>query len=293
MWPQLAEFGPWHLPVFGTVGPIPINSYGLMIAIAFITGLLLVLRDAKKRDIPVNVIADAAFYALPVGILGARLMHIIMFPHLYSWSDPVGWIAVWRGGLVFQGVIPAGLLFLWLYLRHYKVDFWQVCDIAFPYLPFAHAFGRVGCFLNGCCYGKVTDAPWATPFPRVPWDTSVRAEGSPAYLDHLRSGHIAPHDHWSLPIHPTQIYSFFGLMALCGIMLLLRRYWNPYTGFMMPLYFILYGIFRFIVEFYRGDHNPIHFGLTDQQIFSLLLIVAGIALYHYLKRRALRREAVA
>ncbi|MEX2016413.1 MAG: prolipoprotein diacylglyceryl transferase family protein, partial [Candidatus Hydrogenedentales bacterium] len=153
----------------------------------------------------------------------------------------------------------------------------------------------LGCFLNGCCYGKVSDVPWAMPFRRVPWDTSVPPEGSPPYLDHLKrfGDQVTTHDHWSLPIHPTQLYSFLGLMALCCIMLLLRRYWNPYTGFMMPLYFILYGIFRFIVEFFRGDHNPVHFGFTDQQLFSVVLIAAGIALYHYLKRRAARRAPAA
>ena len=93
--------------------------------------------------------------------------------------------------------------------------------------------------------------------------------------------------HWSHPIHPTQLYSFAGLLAICAILLALRRYWNPFPGFTVPAYLVLYGAFRFVVEFYRGDHNPVHMlGLSDQQLFSLAFALLGAGLFVFLKMRA-------
>ena len=91
------------LPVLFRIGPVPINSYGLMIATGFLVALYFILRDARKAGLDEKAISDAAFFVLPIGILGTRSLHIVMYPETYSWSDPVGWFAIWRGGLVFQG----------------------------------------------------------------------------------------------------------------------------------------------------------------------------------------------
>lgn len=282
-------------PVLFRLGPVPINGYGLMIGIGFLTGLALVLRDARKAGLADKVIADAAFFTLPIAIAGTRLLHIIMFPENYSWNDPIGWIAIWKGGLVFQGAIPAAMLFLYFYLRHHNLDFWKFCDVTAPYLPLAHGFGRIGCFLNGCCYGKPSNMPWAFPFRRVPWDTSQPATGSPVFLDHVRRfSDVTLDSHWSHPVHPTQLYAAVGLVTICLIILFIRKHFHPYDGFLVPVYFILYGILRFIVEFFRGDHNPTHiFNLSDQQIFSLVFIAFGIAVYFLIPRRPGAKKAAA
>ena len=280
-------------PVLFEIGPIKIHAYGLMIAVGFLTGLYFVQRDATKRGMNPKVFADMAFIMLPLGIAGTRILHIIMFPESYSWKDPIGWIAVWRGGLVFQGGAPVAIAFMVYYLRRHHIPFWPACDILFPYVPLGHGLGRVGCFLNGCCYGRPTDVPWGVPARRVPWDLSETATGSPAFIEHLnRFSDVTSQSHWSHPIHPTQLYSFAGLVVICGVILLLRKYWNPYPGFTMPAYLVLYGIFRFIVEFYRGDHNPVHmFGLSDQQVLSALFVAGGLALYAVLWARARARSA--
>ncbi|MCH8203587.1 MAG: prolipoprotein diacylglyceryl transferase [Candidatus Hydrogenedentes bacterium] len=275
-------------PVLFEIGPLKINSYGLMIAVGFLTGLYFVQRDAVKRGMPPKVFADMAFILLPLGIAGTRLAHIIMYPEFYSWDDPIGWIAIWRGGLVFQGGLPVALAFVYYWFKKHDIPFWKGCDVMFPYLPMAHGFGRVGCFLKGCCYGLPTDVPWAIPARRDPWNLSEPVTGSPAFIEHLsRFSDVTVQSHWSHPIHPTQIYSFAGLLVICGILLVLRRYWNPFTGFTVPAYLILYGSFRFIVEFYRGDHNPVHlFGLSDQQVFSIVFAVFGLGLFAFLRIRA-------
>jgi phosphatidylglycerol:prolipoprotein diacylglycerol transferase len=171
------------------------------------------------------------------------------------------------------------------------VPFWKACDVMFPYFPLAHAFGRIGCFLYGCCYGKPTDVLWGIPARRVPWDIEKPPTGSPAYLDHLdRFSDMTADMHWSHPIHPTQLYESAGLLVIVGLMMLMRRKWRPFDGFLMPMYFMLYGVLRFVVEMYRGDHNPVHvWGLSDQQVASLFSVGIGAALFGYLWIRSTKR----
>ena len=278
------------LPTLIEIGAFKIHSYGLMLAAAFLVGVWLVRRESSKAGIDQNLIADVAFWTLLVGLVGSRVLHILLYPGQYSWTAPLGWIAFWRGGLVFQGALLA-IPFLYIYLRRKGVEFWSLADIAVPFIPLGHAIGRLGCFLNGCCYGERTDVLWAMPFPRVPFNLSKEPVGSPPYIDHCqRFGLSYWQDQWSFPVHPTQLYSVAGLMAIFAILILIRKKAPPFRGFAMPSYLVLYGIMRFIVEFFRGDHNPTHLGgnLTDQQVFSVLLVLFGAALFVYLRARARR-----
>lgn len=276
------------LPILFKIGPVPIHAYGLMIAIGFLLALYFMQREAVKAGVDPKIFADGAFYTLILGIVGARFMHIVLYPQHYAWNDPLGWIAVWEGGLVFQGAIPPALLYVWWHFRRNELPFLKGVDIVMPYLALAHGVGRIGCFLNGCCYGKPSDVPWAIPFRRVPWDLDQAPTGSAPYLDHLRRfGDVTLNDHWSHPIHPTQLYAAFGLFGICAVLVVLKKKWNPFTGFTFPAYFVLYGTFRFVVEFFRGDHNPVHFAnLTDQQVFSLILLAVGVALFLFLQNRS-------
>lgn len=276
------------LPTLIEIGPIKLHAYGLMIAIAFILGVTLVRRECKRTGIDQDMIADLAFWTLLIGLAGSRVAHIVLYRESYSWRDPLEWFAFWRGGLVFQGALVA-IIFVYWYLRRKKVDFWAFADIAVCYIPLGHAIGRLGCFMNGCCYGARSDLPWAIPFRRVPFDLAQEPVGSPPYLDHCaRFGLSYWKDQWSFPVHPTQLYSALGLLCIFGLLILLRKKWMPFRGFVLPAYLLLYGLMRFVVEFFRGDHNPTHFGgyLSDQQVFSLLLVVAGAVLFAYLKPRA-------
>ncbi len=260
-------------PVLFKIGPVSLHMYGLAIAIGFLIVLWLMQRDAKKLGISADSISEMAFGVLFWGTVGTRLLHIIMYSENYSWTDPIGWIAIWNGGLVFQGAIPAGILYAWLALRKRNIPFWIMPNIVMPYIPIAQAFGRMGCFFNGCCHGALTTVPWALSFP----------PGSPASA---RYPGLDPSS-WSQHVHPTQIYSVVLLLSMSAIMLLLRARWNPFAGYMFPVYFILYGIKRFIVECFRGDGNPTNYGfgvLTNQQVFCIFFILFGIALFAYMKK---------
>jgi phosphatidylglycerol:prolipoprotein diacylglycerol transferase len=232
------------LPVLLEIGPIKIHSYGLLIAIGFLVSLHFVRRDAAKAGLNPDIFTNMAFWALPLGIAGTRIAFIMMYPQYFSWDKPLDWFAIWKGGLVFQGAIPLALPFIYFYLRRNSIPFLKACDIFVPYVPLGHAFGRLGCFMYGCCYGKPSSLPWAIPARRVPWDTSVKPEGSPAYLDHLeRFGDVAITDQWSHPIHPTQLYSAAGLLLMCWLLLCARRRWPGIEGVVLGAYFLLYGLY--------------------------------------------------
>jgi phosphatidylglycerol:prolipoprotein diacylglycerol transferase len=281
MWPVLIEIG-W----------LRLYSYGFMIAVGFLVGLHFIQRDAARRGFSPKVFTDMAFLALILGFLGTRAAHILMFSEQYSIRQPLGYIDIMhRGGLVFQGAIPVVLPFMIWYLHRHRIPFWPACDVVFPYIPLGHAFGRIGCFLYGCCYGKPTDVPWAIPARRVPWDLSQTPTGSPAYRDHLdRFSDMTADMHWSHPIHPTQLYEAASLALIVATMLFLRKRWHPFDGFLMPAYFMLYGALRFVVENYRGDHNPVRvLGLSDQQVASLVFVAFGLALFGYLRFRSANR----
>ncbi|MBN2311077.1 MAG: prolipoprotein diacylglyceryl transferase [Candidatus Hydrogenedentes bacterium] len=279
------------LPTLIKIGPVGIHSYGVMMATGFLVALYVMRRNALRAGLDPDVIADAAFWTLLIGLAGTRVLHIIMHPEYYSLGDPLGWIAVWRGGLVFQGAFPVGMLFLYFYLRKKGLPYWRTLDIASPAMAICHSIGRIGCFLNGCCFGMRTDLPWGIPFRRVPWDTSLPVEGSPAFQLHcVQYGLSAAKDHWSFPVHPTQLYSSLALFFIFLLLMYLLKKHHLFDGFVMCTYVAVYSIFRFFNEFLRGDQNPSHFSehLSDQQFFCILsVVIAGaflVMLWRYSKR---------
>jgi phosphatidylglycerol:prolipoprotein diacylglycerol transferase len=268
-------------PILYQFGPFKLHMYGLMIAIGFLVILYFMQRDAKRAlGVDPNETSTMAFWVLVLGTLGTRVLHILMYPQFYSWSDPVGWINLTNGGLVFQGAIIPALVYTVYALRKRKIPFWPMVDCAAPYVPLAEAFGRIGCFFNGCCYGARADhLPWAICFPpqSPPWQHQHdKYPGALGLTD------------WSFPVHPTQLYSSFSLFLIFVVLLLLRKYWHPFPGFTFALYLVFTGIYRVIVEFFRDDMNPTNLGfgvLTNQQVFALLSVVIGAWLFWYLWQR--------
>jgi phosphatidylglycerol:prolipoprotein diacylglycerol transferase len=273
---------------------LKLHSYGLMIAIGFLVVLYCIQREAAKEGIDAKTVHEMAFWGLFWGIVGTRLMHIAMYSENYSWNDPIGWIALWNGGLVFQGGFLA-VIYVYLGLKRRGISFWVATDIVLPFFPLGHAFGRLGCFLNGCCFGQRAEGlPWAVQFPRWPHDLSnSRVVGSPPYLAHARAhpDFSVTEQLWSYPIHPTQLYSAAGLVMIALTIIALKKWWYPFKGFTVPVYLVLYGTFRFFIEFIRDDSNPTNLGfgvLSNQQMFCLLMIAGGIVLYIYLRAHSSR-----
>jgi phosphatidylglycerol:prolipoprotein diacylglycerol transferase len=273
----------FEIPLPFTDAALPIHTYGTLIAVGFLLALHFITRDAKKAGLDPEAVNSMAIYGLILGLVGTRVRYIMMFPEQFSWSEPLEWFAIWQGGLVFEGAVPPVVVFVILYMRWKRISPGAAFDVIVPYVPLAHAFGRMGCFAYGCCYGRVTTVPWAVSFPA----------GSPAHRHQMLRFEDLPADAaQSLPVHPTQLYSVGGLLALFGLLLLLRKTWRPFSGFTLPVWLAGYGLFRFGVEFFRGDNPRVYWNdqLSAQQVFSLALVVLGVAVF-FVMRHWTRRTA--
>lgn len=250
------------------IGPLEIHSYGLMLAISFLIGIYLSIYRAKKHSIDPNKIIDLSVVIVISAILGARFLYVIF--HLAEfkghWLDTFnpfqssGQIGI--AGLTMLGGFVAAVGFGLLYLKIKKLPAMKIADLVVPAVGLGIFVTRIGCFLNGCCYGVPTNAPWAMIFP----------SDSPA-------GFSFPNQ----AIHPAQLYSSFYGLVIFGLILFMERY-KKFDGFLLYLFFILYGIARFIVDIFRYYENSmVLFSVADvaisvNQLISILMVLLGIGL---------------
>jgi phosphatidylglycerol:prolipoprotein diacylglycerol transferase len=212
--------------------------------------------------------------ALPLGLAGARIIPIVQ-DALLAGRLTFGIVA--SGGLVFYGGALALLGALRLGCRALGLSPWPLLDAVCRYAPLGHAFGRLGCFFGGCCFGAVTDSPLGIRFPA----------GSPAYLQHKLAGLLPPNAVASLPVHPSQLYEALGDLALFGLLQYAgnRRDSGLPPGRMTTLYLAGYAVLRFVLEFWRGDTiRGVYYGISTSQ-YVALAILAGV-LVVLLRRRA-------
>lgn len=251
-------------PILFELGPIALRTYGIMLLFAFVTGVLWAIREAKLRALAPERMVDAGLAALIGGLVGARILYIILDPYL-SWRDlPF----VWHGGLSFHGGLVGGILAVALYAAVVRVSPLLVLDTGAPSLALGYAVARIGCFLNGCCYGSPTHLPWAVRF-RDP-----------------TTGALTP------PSHPAQLYASLGSLIVFAILLALRSR-ARINGQLFVAYLGLYGIVRFMVEIFRNGYTAqIAVGpLTQAQVASVALVVIAVIGWFGLKRLGARREA--
>ena len=176
-------------------------------------------------------------------------------------SNPLS-VILSRSGFVFYGGIISGILTVLILAKKYKINLLKSGDIAALGIPLGHALGRIGCFCYGCCYGKPTDSSWGILFPQE----------SPAGL-------------LGVKVIPTQLISALFLFLIFFLLLILKRY-KRFDGQTLLFYGIGYGIFRFIIEFYRGDLRGEIFSLSTSQFAALIVIIISIFFFFRLKRRS-------
>lgn len=237
-------------PVLFHAGPLTLYSYGLMMALAFGLTTYLAVRASRRLPATVRVLApdpviDATCAALFGGIVGGRIFYVIL--HLGEFArSPLDVFAIWRGGLVWYGGFLGGLAGGWWYARLRRLPFVPVLDQMSPFVALGHGVGRVGCFLNGCCYGATSQAWCAVQFPGLPE-----------------------------PVLPTQLFEAAGLLMLYVVLRSRLGPWLPIRGRLSGAYCLGYGLLRFGLEFLRGDQTPFFLGLTLQQLISIGMIAAG------------------
>ena len=241
------------------------HAYTVMLAIAFLVGVLGACRENEKLPNPYPITPIGGLWVFFFALLGAKIYYILQYKTIADMGEV---IYLWSGGLVFFGGLIGGLIGALLYLRLVKVSPLNLVDVVIPYVPLAHAFARIGCFLNGCCYGSPADVSWALAFPK----------DSAAFTKHLQLGHITSDASHSLHVHPTQLYATTGLII---IFLIMRFFYKRphHTGAVALLYPTLYGAQRFTTEFFRGDSAFSMAGLTVSQVVALSLCLGGLLTY--------------
>jgi phosphatidylglycerol:prolipoprotein diacylglycerol transferase len=288
---------------------IPLHTYGVMMAIAFVVGIWLAMRAARAQGLPPvplrdekgrpivekgvaavipaeSFVADLTFYLLVAGLVGSRVLYIMTRWDAEYARDPSKVFRIWEGGLVWYGAFIGSAATAVYYVRKYKVAFLPIADVLIPSVSIGHALGRLGCFAAGCCFGNVARPgfPLAVHFPH----------DSPAFADHLSSGLVSRFAEQSLAVYPTQIMESTG-ETLIFLILLLVRSRKKFHGQVLLTYIWLYPVLRTIMEMFRGDKIRGFFFkwpsadapmlLSTSQGVSIVVAIAAIALTVVLGRQ--------
>ncbi|MCX5700928.1 MAG: prolipoprotein diacylglyceryl transferase [Candidatus Omnitrophica bacterium] len=240
-------------PEICKLGPVTVYSYGLMLVIAFVVSTFLAAAQAKREKIDPEIIFNLSFTIFISGIIGARIFYVLDNLNYYL-KAPLEIIMLQKGGLAWFGGLILGSICGILYIKRKNLPVYKIIDLFAPFVAFGQAIGRIGCFLNGCCYGKESAFGIYSP-----------AQGA--------------------VLIPSQLYSALILVVIFVILRIMQV--RPHkNGEIFFAYLFFYSIKRFFVEYLRADNPVIIFGLTLFQILSIaVFILAAIYLYIIKKRK--------
>ncbi len=248
------------------LGPVVIPTYGVLLATGFVLALWLVRRRASRFGIEPDTAVDISIWILLAGLLGSKLLYVIVEGPRSLASPGALWDLVRSGGVFYGGFLGAVLAAV-LLLRKRRVSFWSYADAAAPAVALGHAVGRLGCFSAGCCWGAECHLPWAVTFRNPVAHDLV---GVPL----------------NVPLHPTQLYESFSEFAIFAI--LYRQFGKAHRpGAILGLYLMLYSTARFIVEFFRYHEQGNLWGgpLDTSQWLSIALFLLGASHFVVTHRR--------
>lgn len=247
-------------PDLFSIGPLTIHTYGVFVALGFLSGIFIATRTGKKIGIDPNRVLDMGFMIIVCGIVGSRIAYIfINFSH-YA-AHPFDILKLWQGGLVFSGGLILVIIVAVWYARHHGYNIWTIGDLWAPAAAIGQAIGRIGCFSAGCCYGKPGDLPWCVVFT------------NPKSLATL-----------NVPLHPTQLYSSFSGFLIFIILILLQSK-KKFEGQVFLWFLILHSTARLFIERFRGDPRGVFitndFSMT--QLLALIILIAAVAAIIFFK----------
>jgi phosphatidylglycerol---prolipoprotein diacylglyceryl transferase len=269
---------------------LPIFSYGFMIMLGFMFAMAYGAWRAKREGEDPNHVLDVGLYAVVSGVLGARLFYYFEF-YQRHFSDRPWYVMfyIWEGGIVFYGGLLAATVVILSYLRAKQLPVMKFADILSTTIPVGLSFGRLGCTLNGCCFGKPAGAGalFALQFPRE----------SPAWYYHVEHGLIPKTLSSSLSVHATQLYEWGGAWLIAAALFAYYRYHTRH-GQVFAMLFVLYGPVRWIIESYR-DHDAAERMLgwsifwdpfaqafmTKSQVVAIATTVVGLLLWAFYTKR--------
>lgn len=275
----------WHIPWLNW----PIFGYGFMLMLGFLAGTILAIRYARKSKVNEDRVMDLILFCVfGGGLIGARFFFFIEYWHeIDSWWNI---FEFWKGGLTFYGGFIFALGTSLVYLRWKKMSIPRVADILALSTALGLVFGRIGCFLNGCCFGKITDAAWGICYPQfVAGKVAEKAEYSIPWTHQNHNG-FAPPDGLSHPVHPTQLYSSaYNLLIFLFLIWFFNR--KKYHGQVALVFALLYSAARFAVEFFRGDNEVYANAFTISQIVSLFVFPGALGLLLYFWKKGTTKKS--
>ncbi len=249
-----------------------------MLMVGFLVALYVARIRAKSEGINPEHISNLGIFTILTGIVGGRSFYVIQNFDSYK-HNPLDILKIYEGGLVFYGGLLFAIAALIFFLKIKKLPVLKTLDIIAISFALGTVFGRIGCFLNGCCWGDICNPNllWAVSFPKSV-DVYNMIDGSPAFLHHLEAGLVSVSDNYSLPIHPTQIYSALGNLAIFFVLNAFFKY-RKRDGEITLLFCILYPVMRFCMEILRDDNPPLFDGLTISQNASILVFTGAVTLF--------------
>ncbi|MDD5020573.1 MAG: prolipoprotein diacylglyceryl transferase [Endomicrobiaceae bacterium] len=241
-------------PELFSVGGITIYTYGVCVAVGFFVAMQYVIKYSINTGITKNQLYDFLFYVIISGIMGARLLYVIINLD-YFLSKPLEVVQLWKGGLVYYGGFIGAVVVAFTYLRSKKISMPKIVDVFAPALALGHFFGRIGCFFSGCCYGKECDSFFAI---------------------HNK--------------YPTQIFeAFCNLIIFFVLHQVNKKEHKP--GLTFLLYLIIYPIIRFIIEFFRGDdRGRFILGLSVGQAISIGIMIISILILIFMYKEKYEKK---
>jgi phosphatidylglycerol:prolipoprotein diacylglycerol transferase len=240
-------------PIICRIGPFTFYAYGLALVLAFLASVSLAMAKAKRENINPEVIFNFCFFNFVFGILGSRIFYILENADYY-YRNPLEIIMLQEGGLSWFGGLILAILFSLFYLKSKKMSVCGTLDLIAPFLALGQAIGRVGCLLNGCCFGKISDFG--------------------LYFEAHKATLI-----------PTQIYSSLILVLIFITLRIMQDRPHP-KGQIFLIYLLLYALKRFFIEFLRADNPIIFLGLTLFQALSIILFLSSIVGIILINRKA-------
>jgi len=245
-------------PILFKIGPITVYTYGFFVALGAIIAFYHATWQAKENNVKQDIMVSLFLWIIVSGFLGARILYVIT-EFKFFLDNPVRVFFANEGFVFFGGLIFASLAVI-AYSKKHNLDLYKIADILAAPIALAHSIGRIGCFFYGCCYGKPTDSCFGLLFP----------PDSPA-------GQLCA------TVIPTQLISSFALLIIFCI-LVIMRYVKSFDGQVFFSYVFMYAIFRFIIEFFRGDPRG-HVGVfSTSQVFAMFAVLIAMIMFFKLQK---------
>jgi len=258
-------------PELFRIGGFPINTYGVFLALAFLSAILITVKLAERDGLPREKIYDLSLWMLLAALVGSKLLMLVVEPQYRE--NPIELLSLdfLRSGGVFYGGLIGAVVAGYFLMKRFKLPWWKTADACAPGIALGNFFGRQGCFAAGCCWGTPTSLPWGVQFP----DLAHQITGVPT----------------GIHLHPAQLYESFAMLIVFGLLLWLHKR-RRFSGQLILTYALLYSLIRFAIEFVRDNRRSEILGLTSltglstQQLISIVIALAALVLLVIRRRKA-------